>query len=299
MKTLLSDHQFYRDGWNGKVIALVITFYVCALIGACFPSWEGVSLLVVMYIITGLGVTVWYHRFFTHGSFKTYPCVWRIGALMGVFSGEGPPSVWVAWHTLHHAKSDTAEDPHSPHFGGFWHAHQLWMMAFVHRERVTEIYERYTPTWIERSSFLRSLNRSYAYWHFGLVAMLTLSGYVYGGWYYAASFVGYGYFLRTILVVNATWCVNSLSHLYGSQPYKTDAGDESRNNVFVALFTLGEGWHNNHHASPTSYRHGVERWQIDLSAFCIEMMQKFGMAWDLKPFRPPSLRREAVREIEI
>lgn len=298
MNETLKNHSFYVDGWNWKIVSLIVSFYILAIAGVFFPSWEGIALLVVLYVVTGLGVTVWFHRFFTHGSFETYSWVWRIGAMMGMFSGEGPPIFWVAWHTLHHAKSDTAQDPHSPHFGGFWYAHQLWMLAFIGQDRASKIYARYTPKWMMKSTFLRSLNRSYKYWHLGLIAVLAVTGYFYGGWYYAASFVGYGYFLRTILVVNATWSVNSLSHMYGSQPYKEQARDESRNNPFVAALTFGEGWHNNHHASPTSYRHGVEWWQIDFSAFCIEIMQMLGLAWNLKPFRPPSLRREAARKTE-
>lgn len=293
MKSLIAEHPHYANGWNRWVIALIVGFYCFAILGAFFPSWEGIVLAFVLYVISGLGVTVWYHRYFTHGSFETYTPVWSAGAVAGLLSGEGPPIFWVGWHSLHHQKSDTLEDPHSPHFGGFLHAHQLWMMAYTDPDRYKWIYLRYTPRWMLRSKFLLFLNHSYRYWHFGLIAILAFSGYLYGGWYYAASFVGYAYFVRIILILNATWCVNSLAHMYGSQPYKTEAGDESRNNAFVAVIALGEGWHNNHHACPTSYRHGVRWWQFDPSALVIRAMWFVRLAWDLKPFKPPSLRKES------
>lgn len=319
MKSLIAEHPHYVDGWNRSVIALIIGFYVLAVVGACFPSWEGAALLVVLYCITGTGVTVWYHRFFTHKSFKTYDWVWAIGAVMGLYSGEGPPIFWVAWHTLHHAESDTEKDPHSPLFGGFWHAHQLWMMAFTSPERYTRIYIRHTPKWMRKSDFLTRLNHTYKYWHFGLIAVLGVAGFAYGwflkaeafwvfGWervelspvwagaYYAASFVGYGYFLRIILVLNATWSVNSASHLWGAQPYKEEAGDGSRNNLWVALVTFGEGWHNNHHACPKAYSHGERWWQIDPSAWYINTLRACGLAWELQEFTPPSKGKEAIAD---
>ncbi len=309
LKRLRSENPQYQDGWNVPVILLIIGFYLFALGGMCFPSWEGLALLVVLYWITGLGVTVWYHRYFTHQSFET-TCdwVWMVGAVAGLYSGEGAVLFWVLFHTLHHAKSDTKDDPHSPLHGGFWHAHQLWMMALTGPERFTRLYVKYTPKELRRKKFLVSLNVYYKYWHYGLIAVLSLAGFAYGycvrsevflwfrwetvalspalsGAYFAASFLGYGYFLRMILVLNATWSVNSFSHLFGSRPYKTDDG--SRNNWLVALFTFGEGWHNNHHACPTAYSHGQRWWQIDMSAWIIRAMKFCRLAKNLKEFKPP------------
>lgn len=290
----LSAHPHYADGWNRSIIALIAGFYALAIVGAFFPTWEGIALAVALYVVTGSGVTVWYHRFFTHGSFDTrWDWIWKIGALTGLYSGEGPPIFWVGWHTLHHQESDTERDPHSPRHGGFWHAHQLWMMAYTNPERYKRIYLKYTPRWMVRSRFLLMLNHTYRYWHFGLIIALAVSGYAYGGWYYAMSFVGYGYFVRTILVLNATWSVNSLSHMWGGQPFKEYTRDESRNNAFVAAVALGEGWHHNHHVCPTSYRHGIRWWQLDPSAWFIWSLWLVGLATNLKPFKLPPLRREA------
>jgi fatty-acid desaturase len=317
IQNLLETHPHYVDGWNRSVVWLIVGFYVFALLGACFPSWEGVALLIVLYCVSGLGVTVWYHRFFTHGSFETYPWVWALGAIAGMLSGEGPAIFWVGWHTLHHAKSDTADDPHSPHHGGFWHAHMLWLMAFTHPDRYKRIYLRYTPKWMLRSPFLMMLSHTYKYWHYGLIVLLAVFGFAYGwfarsevflwfrwetvelspAWsaaYFALSFVGYGYFIRTVLILNATWSVNSASHLWGDQPYREEAGDDSRNNWWVALVTFGEGWHNNHHACPTAYSHGQRWYQIDKSAWCINIMALCGLAWNLKEFRLPPKRKEAT-----
>jgi stearoyl-CoA desaturase (delta-9 desaturase) len=312
----LAAHPHYADGWNKRIIALIVGFYAFAAVGSLFPSWEGIALLVALYVITGFGVTVWYHRFFTHGSFDTYWPVWSLGAVTGLWAGEGPPIFWVGWHALHHEKSDTKEDPHSPHFGGFLHAHQLWMMAFTNPERYKRIYLRYTPRWMLKSKFLLSLNHTYKYWNFFLIGLLALSGAAYGyhvkheafllhrmrsvelppWWsaaYHAASFVGYGYFVRMILVLNATWSVNSISHLWGSQPYKAYTRDQSRNNLFVAIVACGEGYHHNHHVCPTAYKHGVRWWDFDPSGWFIRLLWLVGLAKNLKPFKLPPLRREA------
>lgn len=299
LRTLRSTHPQYADGWDRRVIVLIVGFYLFAVVGAFFPSWEGIALAVVLALITGFGVTVWYHRFFTHGSFQTKPWVWKMGAVAGLLSAEGPPLPWVAQHALHHQKSDTADDPHSPHFGGLLHAHLLWILSFTTPERYNMLYHRYTPRWMRREKFLLWLNASYAYWHLGLIAALSLLGCVYGWWrygaplYYALSFVGYGYFIRTVYVLNATWSVNSLSHVCGSQPFKEYAGDQSRNNLFVAIVALGEGWHHNHHVCPTSYRHGIRWWQIDPSAWLIWVLWRIGLASDVKPFKLPPRRQEA------
>lgn len=312
----LANHPHYADGWNTKIIALIGGFYFFAFAGLFFPSWEALCLLLALYLLTGLGVTVWYHRFFTHGSFETHLPLCYVGAVTGAWAGEGPVIFWVGWHSLHHAKSDTEEDPHSPHFGGFLHAHQLWMMAFTNPERYKRIYLRYTPRWMLRDKFLLSLNHTYKYWHYLLIGLIACSGFAYGwfvrhdaflvwrwesvelspAWsaaFHSLSFVGYGYFVRMILVLNATWFVNSASHLWGSQPHKAYTRDESRNNFAVAVVSLGEGYHHNHHVCPSAYKHGYRWWNFDPSGWFIRLLWLVGLAWNLKPFKLPPRRVEA------
>ncbi len=309
----LADHPHYAEGWDKRIMLLIAGFYLFALLGGLFPSWEGVALFVALWVISGLGVTVWYHRFFTHGSFDTHWFFWSVGAVTGVWAGEGPPIFWVGFHGLHHAKSDTEEDPHSPHFGGFLHAHQLWMMAYMNPDRYKRIYLRHCPRWMLRNKYLLALNHTYKYWHFLLIGILAIGGGLYGWfirpdvflWYrwewatlppawaaafYAASFLGYGYFVRIVFVLNATWSVNSLSHMFGSQPFREYIRDNSRNNWFVSLIAHGEGFHHNHHVCPTSYKHGIRWWHYDPSKWFILLLWLFGVAKNLKPFKLPPRR---------
>lgn len=293
-------HPHYAEGWRKEMIYLLIGVYVCAAIGACFFSWEGLVLFFLLYAITGFGVTVGYHRYFTHQAFKTYKWVeWFLG-ISGALSGEGHALSWMLQHRKHHQHSDTEDDPHSPHFGGLMHAHVLWVLAFTSNEKLAPMYRKYVSKEEISDRFYVFLKRTYGRWHLGCIAVLAIGGWLYGcwhqgnwlygGWYHALSFVGYGYFLRMIAVLNATWAVNSLAHRFGSRPFKDSVRDDSRNNWLVAIIALGEGWHNNHHASPTSYRHGIRWWQFDPSAAIIQCMWLVGLAWDLKPFRYPAAK---------
>lgn len=307
------NHSELYRGFVWQVVLLIFGMHAFAFIGLIFPSWEGLALMFVLYLYSGLGVTVGYHRLFTHNSFKTNWFIKRNLAIAGMYSGEGDVLGWVATHKLHHATSDTPDDPHSPLYGGwwygFWHSHVLWTMLGRNP------HLRLAGKELVNDPFMKFLKKTYAYWHFGLIGVLALSGCLYGWFvrsetflvwqwervmlsspwsalYYTASFVGYGYFVRIVWVLNATWSVNSLSHMFGSQPYKEYSKDNSRNNWLVSLLALGEGWHNNHHACQTSYRHGVHWWQFDPSARFIELLWLVGWATDLKPFKPASKEEE-------
>lgn len=302
----LRSHPQFADGWSPKVISLIIGMHALAAAGAFFFSREGLFLAIVLYYISGMGVTGGYHRLLTHEAFKTYRWIRNSFAIAGALSGEGEAVGWIFNHRKHHQHSDTKEDPHSPDFLDFWGSHVVWTMARTTRTRYHAQTRRYCEEEAE-DRFFKWLKRSYVRLHFGLIALLAVGGFLYGGWfygfpygglYYALSFVGYGYFVRIIVVLNSTWAVNSFSHMYGSQPYLDcmNKKDNSRNNWIVAFFAIGEGWHHNHHVCPTAYRHGERWWQYDLTAVLIEALWFFGLAWDLKPFRIPKRARKREEE---
>jgi stearoyl-CoA desaturase (delta-9 desaturase) len=250
----------------------------------------------VLYVLTGLGVTVGFHRLFTHRSFKTGPVTRGVLGALGSAAIEGPMISWVADHRKHHACSDREGDPHSPHHGheggwrgaltGFVHAHVGWL--FIHTQRGSK--ERFAPDLLKDpvSSFI---DRTFIWWAVGgLVLPFFL------GWGISGELMGgltgllWGGMVRVFVLHHVTYSVNSLCHIFGRQPYET--GDHSRNLALLALPTFGEAWHNNHHAFPTSARHGLGRWQVDPSGIVIKGLEKTGLAWDVVEVSP---ERRAAR----
>lgn len=242
----------------------LLALVLCVL----FPSWQGVGVLLLLYLVTGLGVTLGYHRRLTHQSFQATPALDALLAILGLLSGEGPPLFWVTYHRKHHAHSDGPGDPHRPG-DGFWWAHGLWMLPRMNNSALGVLYKQYAPD-LARKPFYLFLERSYFFWHLGLAAALWLGGWAVGGWWMGMSFLAYGYFLRMVVVLHATWLVNSAAHCWGYRSYATR--DESRNNVVVALLSHGEGWHNNHHYSQVAANHGHRWWEVDLTFLCIVVL---------------------------
>lgn len=303
---VIERRYFVRVKW--PIVALIFGMHFFAVVGFLLPSYEGVWLAIVLWYITGFGVTVGYHRYFTHRSFTTTDKrVDKVLAVLGALSGEGDVFSWVARHRDHHAHSDTIDDPHSPLFGGFWFGAMYSHVGWIADDMDAKL--KGVGKALTEDLFLKFVRKTYARWHWGLIVILAVCGFLFGyfirvdtflwwRWervvlspmwsaaYYAASFVGYGYFVRIVTVLNSTWAVNSLSHMYGSQPYKTEAGDNSRDNVIVAIVAHGEGWHNAHHADPDSYRHGQAWWKFDLSACVIEFLAWRGLVENLQPFQP-------------
>jgi stearoyl-CoA desaturase (delta-9 desaturase) len=252
------------------------------------------AILVVAYTLTGLGVTVGYHRLLTHRSFETPRAVRFTFALLGTMAAEGPPITWVAHHRQHHAFADEEGDPHSPHhhgggwrgaLGGLWHAHLGWLLD----DRLGSSALRYAPDLV-REPEMRWLSR-----HFlgvvaaGLllpgVAGLALSGTLAG----FATGVLWGGLVRMFLLHHATYAINSICHVYGRRRY--DVTDRSGNVAWLAIPSFGESWHNNHHAFPTAARHGARPWEVDLSALVIRALEAVGLASEV--VRVPEDRRTA------
>jgi stearoyl-CoA desaturase (delta-9 desaturase) len=260
--------------------------------------WQDLVVFTLVYIPIGLGVTVGYHRLFTHRSFKTSPAMRGFWGVLGSAAVEGPVIEWVAYHRKHHAFSDEEGDPHSPHVGhgsgwrgalkGLWHAHVGWVwFSDVQAEE-----QRYARDLLA-DPVVRMVDRTFLVWVLAGLALpfglgVALTGTVSGG----LTGLLWGGAVRIFLCHQLTFSINSLCHYFGRRDYAT--GDESRNLAWLAPFTMGEAWHNNHHAFPTSAEHGLERWQLDFSALLIRAMERVGLAWDVVRISPERRRAKAA-----
>ena len=262
--------------------------------------WSDLVVFLIMYVSTGLGITVGFHRLFTHRAFKTNRVVRGAWAILGSAAIEGPIVSWVADHRKHHAFTDVHGDPHSPHVGhgggvrgvlrGLVHAHVGWL--FDHTQRGAR--ERYAPDLLA-DPVVRFVDR----WFFGWVLLGLLApfllGWAIGGSLHAAlTGLLWGGAVRMLVLHHVTYSINSLCHFFGRKRF--DTGDESRNLAWLAPLSFGEAWHNNHHAFPTSARHGLRRWEraLDPSAGVIALMERLGLAWDVVRPSPAQQARKAL-----
>jgi len=261
-------------------------------------GWADLGLLVGMSVATLLGVTVGFHRLFVHRSFETYTWVKAVWAALGSMAVQGSLFQWVGQHRRHHQYADRPDDPHSPHQGGdgilgvlagFWHAHIGWFfrpdppdLARYHKDlsatATLRVADALFPVWVALGLLLPAL----------LGGLITLT------WVGALTGLVWGGLVRLFLVHHVTWCVNSVCHLWGSRPY--DSGDESRNNALLGILAMGEGWHNTHHAFPSSARHGLRWWQIDVSYYVIRVMAWLRLAWNVKL---PSAEDEEKKRVAV
>jgi stearoyl-CoA desaturase (delta-9 desaturase) len=247
-------------------------------------SWVDLGLLLGMYVVTGLGITVGFHRLFSHRAFETTAVVQFVLAAMGSMAVQAPLLKWAAVHRLHHQHSDRAEDPHSPHHQGHgltgwlrgaWHAHLGW----VFRPETPDL-NRYVKD-LCQSRVLRTAHALFPLWiAAGLIIPAVLGGVLTGSWMGAVFGLVWGGLARICLIHHVTWSVNSVCHLWGRQPFRS--ADHSRNNFLFGILAFGEGWHNNHHAFPTSARHGLVWWQLDPSYWVIRGLALVGLAWKVK-----------------
>ncbi|HEY2435603.1 MAG TPA: acyl-CoA desaturase, partial [Solirubrobacteraceae bacterium] len=261
-------------------------------------GWQYLLILAFMYVAVGTGITVGFHRLLTHRSFKCSRLMRAGFAALGSAAAEGPVIDWVATHRKHHQFSDEHGDPHSPHVDrehgwsgavrGLAYAHLGWV--FKDMEVADE--RRYAPDLLA-DPMIKFVDRTFVLWvivglavPFGLG--VTVTGSVTGG------LIGllWGGAARIFFVHHATFSINSVCHFFGRQEY--DTGDESKNVAWLAIPTWGEAWHNNHHAFPTSYRHGLRRWQIDPAAGVIRALEIVGLAWDVVRVDPARRERKAL-----
>jgi stearoyl-CoA desaturase (delta-9 desaturase) len=260
--------------------------------------WQDLVVFATTTTLAGFGVTVGFHRLFTHRSFQTTPSLRFLFAALGSAAVEGPVIEWVAYHRRHHAFSDQEGDPHSPHVGhasgvkgalqGLFYAHVGWVV--FSDEPADE--ERYAPDLLKDRA-IRFVDRTFILWvvlglafAFGLGVALT--GTVFGG----LTGLLWGGAVRILVVHHITFSINSLCHFFGRRDFTT--GDESRNLLWLAPFSFGEAWHNNHHAFPTSAAHGLRRWQFDPSKVVIYALERVGLAWDVVRISPARLSAKAA-----
>ncbi len=247
-------------------------------------SWLHLGLLLGMYLLTGFGITIGYHRLFTHKAFEARLPLKAALAVLGSMAMEGPLLKWVAVHRRHHQHSDEQEDPHSPNvfgggllgvFKGLWHAHLGWIFKADPPQ-----LSRYIPD-LQKDGLLRVLSNLFPLWvMIGLLVPALLGGLISMSWIGALLGFVWGGLVRIFLVHHITWSINSVCHLWGSRPFRSH--DKSRNNFLFGVLAFGEGWHNNHHAFPTSAAHGLAWWQIDVSYWVIRVMAWLRLAYDVR-----------------
>jgi stearoyl-CoA desaturase (delta-9 desaturase) len=258
--------------------------------------WHDIVVFLIVYTLTGLGITIGFHRLLTHRAFKTKPWLRGTFAALGSAAIEGPVISWVADHRKHHAFADQEGDPHSPHVDhghglkgtlkGLAHAHVGWL--FIHTQRGNK--ERYAPD-LMRDPVIRWVDRTFVLWVAAGLILPFLLGWAIGGTLMAGlTGLLWGGLVRMLVLHHVTYSINSLCHFFGRRDFDTD--DESRNLLWLAPLSFGESWHNNHHAFPTSAKHGLRAWQIDISAWVIRALEAVGLAWDVQR---PSAERMAAR----
>jgi stearoyl-CoA desaturase (delta-9 desaturase) len=282
-----------------RVNLLAVALPFAGTLAAIVLLWNSVvsatdlAILAVMYVLTGLGVTVGFHRMLTHRSFQAPKPVEYAFAILGSMAVQGPVAAWVADHRKHHAHADHEGDPHSPHVGhgdgvggvlrGLWHAHVGWLLS----DQGQASARRYAPELLEDRG-MRLISR-----RFPLLVALSLvvpaaAGWALSGGSLAGAATGllWGGLVRIFFVHHVTWSVNSVCHFLGTRRFETD--DHSTNVAWLSLLSFGESWHHNHHAFPRSAAHGLRRWEqaLDPSAYVIKAMEKLGLARNVVRIAP-------------
>jgi stearoyl-CoA desaturase (delta-9 desaturase) len=302
---LPSDVQPVANETRDRIITGLVTLIPFVALGLAgwqvwdrALHWRDVVIFVAMYVPIGLGVTVGFHRHLTHRSFKTHRWLRGLLAILGSAAIEGPVISWVADHRKHHTFSDEVGDPHSPHVDhgsglrgtlrGLYHAHMGWL--FIHTQRGNK--ERYAPDLLKDPT-VSFVDRTFLLWAvLGLLIPFAL-GWVIGGTLLAAATgLLWGGLVRVFVIHHVTYSINSLCHVFGRRDFETS--DKSRNLALIAIPTLGEAWHNSHHAFPTSAVHGLGRWQVDLSALVIDALERAGLVWDVVRVSPERLASKAA-----
>ncbi|MHB8659954.1 MAG: acyl-CoA desaturase [Solirubrobacteraceae bacterium] len=274
----------------GVIVPFVGVLFAIVLLWQSWVDAGDLALLASFYLLTAMGVTVGFHRLLTHRSFQTYPAVERVFAVLGSLSVQGSVLDWVADHRKHHAHTDREGDPHSPHVGhgsglrGLWHAHAGWLTETQGQADWT----RYAADLYDEPK-MRRIGRRFPILVAVSLLLPTLAGFALHGFTAEGALRGYvwGGLVRIFLVHHVTWSVNSVCHFFGTRRFDVD--DHSTNVLWLALPSLGESWHHNHHAFPRSAQHGLRWWEIDPSAMIIAALERLGLAWNV--VRIPSARQ--------
>jgi stearoyl-CoA desaturase (Delta-9 desaturase) len=285
-----------RTERNVNLLGVVVPFV--GILAAIVLLWNravdatDLAILAVSYLMTAIGITVGFHRLLTHRAFQTYPWLERVFAVLGSLAVQGSVLAWVADHRKHHAHTDREGDPHSPHVGhgsglsGLWYAHVGWLW---HTQGQAD-WKRYASELYEDPK-MRRIGRRFPVLVLVSLLVPTLAGFVLHGFTAQGALRGYvwGGLVRVFFVHHVTWSVNSICHFFGRRRFAIE--DRSTNVGWLAVLSLGESWHHNHHAFPRSAYHGLRPWEIDLSGLIISGLQRAGLAWDV--VRIPTERQRA------
>lgn len=269
-----------KENFKFKTFLALTSVHLLSL-GAIFCySVEGLILFFIFSFLVGcFGITLGYHRLLTHKGLKTSNILKRILATVGCLAWQGDPIWWVAVHRLHHKDTDkSGKDPHTPK-DGFWWSHITWAWYKQPQLRTENAFKKYSRD-LYSDPYMIFLRQGYGLVNLTFLAVLFMAGLLYGGLYYAFSFLCYAGFLRIFWALHSTWMVNSVCHIWGYKNYATN--DTSVNNPIVAMLTWGEGWHNNHHYDQISARHGHKWWEFDITYQVIRLLKKFNLVWDVK-----------------
>jgi len=275
-----------RRGPNWKNVVMVASFHLLAIPVLWTFSWQNLAaLLIGNWIVGSLGVGLGWHRLLTHRGFKAPKWLEYTLSIFATMSMQDPPDKWIATHRMHHKFVDTEKDPHSAR-SGFWWPQIGWVLWGKAQDHDDATMKKYVPDLLKDRGHVLISRFFYV-----PIIVSALILFAIGGW----TMVVWGVAARVVVGWHTTWFVNSLAHLYGKRPH--DTGDLSTNNWFVAILTFGEGWHNNHHMSPTSARHGTEWYQFDMNWMAIRIFEKLGWAKNIRQFdvgkRPAELKQAA------
>ena len=302
----------YRFNWTYSItIAIVHLLGLIYLVGLAIGSeslrpylfsWTAFWVFLICIHLFGQGITIGYHRLLTHRSFKTPKWVEHLFAILGICSMQDTPAKWVVTHRIHHVHSDEVPDPHSPRVS-FWWSHMGWLM-FINRQTLSiSSLEKFAKDLLRDPFYMRLETNPYrqfiyvlgqlpVFFVLGFLLSFLFSREVTEALQLGSSMVVWGVVMRVIAVWHITWSVNSLSHMFGYRNYKTD--EDSRNNWLVALLTVGEGWHNNHHEDPSACTVQHRWWEIDVSYYEVRFLQMIGLASDI--IEPRFKRHQATKE---
>jgi len=284
----------------GAILPFIAFLAAIVLLWNQIVDWSDLIVLSIMYLLAGLGVTIGFHRMLTHRSFQTFKPVEYLFATLGSMAVQGPVISWVADHRKHHAHTDEEGDPHSPHVGhgdgmkgalkGLWHAHMGWLFD-THGRAAARKYARD----LMEDPGMRWINRNFL----GIVLLGLLIpfglGYAIDGTL-AGALTGmlWGGFVRIFMLHHVTWSINSVCHFFGTRRF--DLEDQSTNVLWLALPSMGESWHHNHHAFPRAAVHGLRWWEVDITGTIIRAMRTLKLAWNVVEITP---ERQAQKEQEV
>ena len=289
----LSENLPDRVEW-ARILPYILVHVAC--LGAFWTgvSWAAVTVGLIAYLVRMFAITGFYHRYFSHRSFKTSRAGQFIFGLLGAAAVQRGPVWWAAHHRHHHANSDLPSDVHSPVQHGFVRSHVGWFLTvkgyMPDFQLARDLLKFPELRWLDRFDLVVPVALGVGMFLLGVGLHHWAPELGTNGW----QMLVWGFFISTVVCWHATYTINSLSHVFGKQRYRT--GDTSRNNWLLAIVTLGEGWHNNHHYYPNSVRQGFYWWEYDITFYMLKLMSWLGIIWDLKPV-PVAVRENPARRI--